>query len=45
MASNTSDFPLGIMDVVELLDLRKRRPGANSVYVNCPFCGDKEEKP
>ena len=44
MASNASDFPFGIMDVVELLALRKRRPGANSVYVDCPFCGDGRGK-
>ena len=34
------DFPFGIMDVVELLHLRIRRPSADSVYVDCPFCGD-----
>lgn len=44
MASNASDFPFGIMDVVELLALRKRRPGANSIYVDCPFCGDGRGK-
>lgn len=44
MASNASDFPFGIMDVVELLPIRKRRPGANSFYVDCPFCGDGRGK-
>lgn len=44
MASNSSDFPFGIMDVVELLPIRKRRPGANSYYVDCPFCGDGRGK-
>ena len=39
-----SDFPFGIMDVVELLPLRRRRPGANSIYVDCPFCGDGRGK-
>ena len=34
------DFPFGIMDVVELLHLRTRRPSTDSVYVDCPFCGD-----
>lgn len=40
MASNLQDFPFGIMDVVELLHLRVRRHQADSVYVDCPFCGD-----
>ena len=44
MASSSSDFPFGIMDVVELLSLRRRRPGANSVYFDCPFCGDGRGK-
>lgn len=38
------DFPFGIMDVAELLHLRIRRRQANSVYVDCPFCGDKRGK-
>lgn len=29
------------MEVVELLHLRVRRQQANSVYVDCPFCGDR----
>ena len=40
MDSYPGDFPFGIMDVVELLHLRIRRRQANSVYVDCPFCGD-----
>ena len=35
------EFPFGIMEVVELLHLRVRRQQANSVYVDCPFCGDR----
>ena len=38
------DFPFGIMDVAELLHLRIRRRQASSVYVDCPFCGDKRGK-
>jgi ribosomal protein L37AE/L43A len=38
------DFPFDIMDVAELLHLRIRRRQANSVYVDCPFCGDKRGK-
>ena len=44
MASSASDFPFGIMDVVELMGLRRRRPGANGFYVDCPFCGDVRGK-
>ena len=40
MDSYPGDFPFGIMDVVELLHLRIRRRQANSVYVDCPFCGE-----
>lgn len=42
--SQTQDFPFGIMDVVELLHLRIRRPSAQGVYVNCPLCNDKRGK-
>jgi len=42
--SYPQDFPFGIMDVVELLHLRIRRRGGNSVYVDCPFCGDQRGK-
>jgi hypothetical protein len=38
------DFPFGIMDVAELLHLQIRRRQADSVYVDCPFCGDKRGK-
>lgn len=44
MSSYSQDFPFGIMDVVELLHLRVRRRQANSVYVDCPFCGDLRGK-
>lgn len=44
MASGPQDFPFGIMDVVELLRLKIRRRQANSVYVDCPICGDKRGK-
>ena len=44
MASGPQDFPFGIMDVVELLHLKIRRRQANSVYVNCPICGDNRGK-
>lgn len=42
--SQTHDFPFGIMDVVELLHLRIRRPSAQGVYVDCPLCNDKRGK-
>jgi len=41
---HSQDFPFGIMDVAELLHLRIRRRQADSVYVDCPFCGDKRGK-
>ena len=41
MGSYPDEFPFGIMEVVELLHLRIRRQQANSVYVDCPFCGDR----
>ena len=44
MDSYPGEFPFGIMDVVELLHLRVRRRQANSVYVDCPFCGDRRGK-
>lgn len=44
MTSYPQDLPFGIMDVVELTHLKIRRPGANSVYVDCPFCGDRRGK-
>ena len=39
-----SDFPFTIMDVASLLNLKVRREGPNSVYVDCPFCGDQRGK-
>jgi hypothetical protein len=44
MASCPPDFPFGILDVVELLRLKIRRRQANSIYVDCPICGDKRGK-
>lgn len=41
MGSYPDEFPFGIMEVVELLHLRVRRQQANSVYVDCPFCGER----
>ena len=40
----THDFPFGIMDVVDLLHLRIRRPSPQGVYVDCPICNDKRGK-
>jgi len=44
MASYSGDFPFGIMDVVELLQIRVRRRSPNGVYVDCPFCNDRRGK-
>ena len=44
MGSYPDEFPFNIMDVVELLHLRLRRQQSNSVYVDCPFCGDRRGK-
>lgn len=44
MASNSQEFLFGIMDVVELLHLRIRRRQADSVYTDCPICGDRRGK-
>ena len=41
MGSYPDEFPFGIMEVVNLLNLRIRRQQANSVYVDCPFCGER----
>lgn len=38
------EFPFGIRDVVELLHLKIRRRQADSVYTDCPFCGDRRGK-
>ena len=42
--THPQDFPFGIMDVAELLHLRVRRRQVNSVYTDCPFCGDNRGK-
>lgn len=42
--ASSQDFPFGIMDVTSLLRLNIRRRQANSVYADCPFCGDKRGK-
>ena len=39
-----SEFPFGIMDIVNVLKLNIRRTLAGSVYVDCPFCGDTRGK-
>jgi len=44
MDSYPQGFPFGIMDVVELLHLNVRRRQADSVYTDCPFCGDHRGK-
>jgi len=44
MASCSGDFPFGIMDVVELLQIRVRRRSPQGVYVDCPFCNDRRGK-
>lgn len=44
MDSYPQDFPYGILDVAELLHLQRRRPGPNSIYTDCPFCGDQRGK-
>ena len=33
------DFPFGIMEVADQLLLKKRKPGPQSYYYDCPFCG------
>lgn len=38
------EFPFNIMDVAELLHLHIRRRQADSVYTDCPICGDKRGK-
>jgi hypothetical protein len=39
-----SDFPFGIFDVASLLGLRIKRYLAESVYTDCPLCGDRRGK-
>lgn len=38
------EFPFGIRDVAELLQLRVRRRQPDSMYTDCPFCGDRRGK-
>ena len=40
----SDDFPFGIMDVVELLQLRVRRRLLDNAYTDCPICGDRRGK-
>lgn len=44
MDTAPSDFPFGIMDVAQLAGLRIRRRQTDSVYADCPFCGDRRGK-
>ncbi len=44
MAVSQTDFPFTIRDIVELLHLRIRRSLADSIYTDCPICGDKRGK-
>ena len=39
-----TDFPFDIMEVVSLLNLRVRRRQSDSVYTDCPLCGDNRGK-
>ena len=41
---DSREFPFGIMEVVELLRLNVRRPSGDSIYADCPFCGDRRGK-
>ena len=38
------EFPFNIMDVAELLHLHIRRRQADSVYADCPICGNRSER-
>lgn len=44
MDTAPSDFPFDILDVAQLLHLHIRRRHTESVYTDCPFCGDKRGK-
>lgn len=44
MDTAPSDFPFDLLDVAQLLHLNIRRRQAESVYADCPFCGDKRGK-
>jgi hypothetical protein len=41
---HNQDFPFDILDVASILGLQIRRNQANSVYTDCPFCGDTRGK-
>ena len=41
---STGDFPFDIEQVASLLPIKSRRPAANGVYTDCPFCGDDRGK-
>ena len=42
--NKSHDFPFGILDVAELLHLRRRRPHSKGGYYDCPICGDNRGK-
>lgn len=44
MESYPQEFPFGIRDVAELLHLKVRRHQTDSIYTDCPFCGDRRGK-
>ncbi len=44
MAFDARDFPFGILDVAALLNLKTRRTSGNSIYTDCPLCGDRRGK-
>lgn len=44
MTGSQTDFPFHIRDIVELLRLRVRRRQSDSIYVDCPICGDQRGK-
>ncbi len=44
MDAHPSDFPFDILDVAQLTGLRIRRRQGDSVYTDCPFCGDTRGK-
>ena len=40
MASGARDFPFTIVDVAALLNLPMKRTSGNSIYTDCPLCGE-----
>ena len=44
MASGARDFPFTIVDVAALLNLPMKRTSGNSIYTDCPLCGDRRGK-